>query len=219
MNQTFLEKNILKLENELFVQPTKEISEQLEQKSIVYTKVNEPILQLDYPYELYFQKFKEMISQFEIIKFSLTISSISIPNEVFITFSNWANSIFVASLPNSSVSNLHSLIVQGNTIHIHNRADQNKLQQCFHLFKQCSDQFNDHEVHAKLSPCYYRGFGIEQDKNKSFEYLLKIERTRINRRNISYRINIYHLKSFNKFALLNAVEFNSQYFSKSLKIS
>jgi TPR repeat protein len=53
------------------------------------------------------------------------------------------------------------------------RTDKKKLEECFKLFKQCSDEFNDPEAHAKVSACYYRGIGTEQDKNKSFEYAQK----------------------------------------------
>jgi hypothetical protein len=47
--------------------------------------------------------------------------------------------------------------------------DKNKLQEFFHLFKQCSEQFYDLEALAKLSACYYREIGTKKDKNKSYE--------------------------------------------------
>jgi TPR repeat protein len=53
------------------------------------------------------------------------------------------------------------------------RTDKQKLQECFQIFKFCSDQFNDLEGSANVSACYYRAIGTEEDKEKSFEYAQK----------------------------------------------
>jgi TPR repeat protein len=55
------------------------------------------------------------------------------------------------------------------------KTDKEKIQEYFHLFKQCSNEFNDPEAHAKVSACYFRGIGTEEDKKKSFEYAQKLK--------------------------------------------
>jgi TPR repeat protein len=66
------------------------------------------------------------------------------------------------------LNNLHPIAIDGMNILIQSRTDKQRHQECFQLFKQCSDEFNDPEALAKVSACYYRGIGTEENKNKSF---------------------------------------------------
>jgi TPR repeat protein len=72
-----------------------------------------------------------------------------------------------------SLTNLNPLISQGMKILIHFREDKKKQKESFQFFLQCADQFQDPEAFWRLSACYYRGIGVKEDKNKSFEYAQK----------------------------------------------
>jgi hypothetical protein len=71
----------------------------------------------------------------------------------------------------SSLDNPDQLINQGMNIVILFRTDKQKLQECFQLFKQFSDEFNDPKASAKVSACYYRGIGIKKIKIKVLNML------------------------------------------------
>jgi hypothetical protein len=77
------------------------------------------------------------------------------------------------SLSFSSLINLHSLIKQGMTLLIEKPKDKKKVEECFKLFLQRADQFNDPQAFWRVSACYARAIGTKEDKYKSFEYAFK----------------------------------------------
>jgi TPR repeat protein len=73
----------------------------------------------------------------------------------------------------SSLKNLHPLIQEGMSILIQNSKDKKKLEECFKLFLQYSNQFKHPQAFWRVLACYGIGIGTERNLSKSFEYAKK----------------------------------------------